>query len=134
MKDLYLYVRGSSFNDVHSTLSLAAAHIGNGGKVHLYLTWASLAAFCSETLDDLPIDMLDEQVRTAYQRAVDRGSIPEPGVMLGQLREQGSIQIYGCSTSVRTLRLEAEAIARLDAVLTHQSFLEMSGKGRLLVV
>ena len=81
-----------------------------------------------------PIEIGPPEVKKMYQRAVDRGTIPEPGEMLEALRERGGVRIYGCSTSVKVLQLSPQQLGQVDAVMGHASFMSIAEGGQLVVI
>jgi peroxiredoxin family protein len=131
---LFLYVRGSAWNDLHAALSLAASAASLGREAHLYLSWGALAAFCQDRMEEQPVVLADGVAREALERAVERGSLGPLRDLLSSAREIGTVRVYGCSTSALQLRLSPEELERLDAVMGHASFLDLAAAGQILVI
>ncbi len=69
-----------------------------------------------------------------FPEAVRRAGIPDLDELFEEARELGGdrVRVYGCTTSVKLLHLDAAKLQMCDAMMGHASFLKIAEGGQLI--
>ncbi len=120
----------------HRHFSAAAALISTavnaGREAHLFLTHEALFAFMEQDLEDAPSGF-GPSYGALYDAARDSGRLRDPLELIQAAKAKGKVRIYGCSASIKLRQgYERDALARLDGITGHTSFLGWAEPWQLL--
>ncbi len=134
-KKLFILAKGDAYEQLHSMVGLVATAASMGWEAHVFLTYGALYRFAHGSMSEAEVTFRTPEVKTAYEKGIDSGKIPDLDELLEEARELGGdrIRLYGCTTSVKLLHLEPALLKSVDTLLAHASFLHLVGDGHLVV-
>lgn len=134
-RKLYILAKGDAYEQLHSMVGLVATAASMGWEAHVFLTYGALYRFVHESMSEAEVTFTTPEVKKAYIKGIENGKIPDLDELMAEARELGAerIKLYGCTTSVKLLHLEADLLKKVDTLLAHASFLHLVGEGHLVV-
>ncbi len=121
MADLFILAHGGAWEMRFQVSSLAASAAAAGEQVEVALFFAALDSWVGERWD-----ALDPSPPLSAAR-LESLAMPPLSSLLASGREAGSIRLFACSASCRTLGLDMERVqAKVDAVLGWQTFARLT--------
>lgn len=134
-RKLFVLAKGDAYEQLHSMVGLVATAASMGWEAHVFLTYGALWRFAHGTMSEAEVTFTTPEVKKAYEKGIDSGKIPDLDELMAEARELGGerVRLYGCTTSVKLLHLEADKLGGLDTLLAHASFLHLVGDGHLVV-
>jgi peroxiredoxin family protein len=135
MTKLCIYAKGDTYDKLHTMVGLVSTAATMGWESHVYMTYGALWRFCHGTMSEAEISITTPEVRKAYERGIDNGRIPDLDELFEEARELGGdkVKLYGCTTSVKLLHIDADKLQEFDGLLGHASFLQIAADGKLVV-
>ena len=134
-KKLFILAKGDSYEQLHTMVGLVATAASMNWEAHVFLTYGALWRFAHEEMAEAEVGFSTPEVAKKYRKGIDNGKIPDLDELMDEARELGGdrIRLYGCTTSVKLLHLDASKLSGVDTLLAHASFLHMVGDGHLVV-
>lgn len=134
-KKLFILAKGDAYEQLHTMVGLVATAASMGWQAHVFLTYGALYRFAHENMAEAEVTFRTPEVKKAYMKGIDNGKIPDLDELMDEARDLGGdrIRLYGCTTSVKLLHLDASLLQSVDTLLAHASFLHMVGDGHLVV-
>ena len=134
-RKLFVLAKGDAYEQLHSMVGLVATAASMGWEAHVFLTYGALWRFVHGSMSEAEVTFTTPEVRKAYAKGIDSGKIPDLDELMAEARELGGdrVRLYGCTTSVKLLHLEADKLGKVDTLLAHASFLHLVGDGHLVV-
>ena len=132
---LCILAKGDSFEALHTMVGLVSTAVSMGWDCHVFATYGVLFRYVHGTMSEAEVHISTPEVAAAYKKGIDSGKIPQLDDLLAEAKELAGnkLRIYGCTTSVKLLHLDATLLAKCDSLLGHASFLGLVGDGQLVV-
>ena len=132
---LCILAKGDSFEQLHTMVGLVSTAASMAWECHVFLTYGALFRYVHGTMSEAEVRISTPEVAVAYKKGIDSGKIPDLDELFGEARELAGtkLRLYGCTTSVKLLHLDAELLSKCDSLLGHASFLALVGDGKLVV-
>lgn len=134
-KKLCIYAKGDSFEHLHTMVGLVATAASMDWEAHVYMTYGVLWRYVHDDMAEAEVTIHTPEVKAKYVKGVDAGRIPDLDELFEEARELGGdrVRVYGCTTSVKLLHLDASKLEKCDALMGHASFLKIAESGQLVV-
>jgi len=130
-----IYAKGDSYEQLHTMVGLVSTAATMGWEAHVYLTYGALYRFVHETMGEAEVTIRTPEVAERYRKGIDAGRIPDLDEFFEEACELGGdkVRVYGCTTSVKLLHLDAAQLEKCDMLIGHASFLKIAKGGQIVV-
>jgi predicted peroxiredoxin len=130
-----IYAKGDSYEQLHTMVGLVSTAASMGWEAHVYLTYGALYRYVNDTMGEAPVTIHTPEVKAKYEKGIDAGRLPDLDEFFEEARELGGdkVRVYGCTTSVKLLHLDASQLEKCDMLIGHASFLKIAKGGQLVV-
>ncbi len=134
-RKLFILAKGDRYEQLHTMVGLVATAASMGWEAHVFLTYGALWRFAHGDMAEAEVGFATPEVKKKYEKGIDNGKIPDLDELMEEARDLGGdrIRLYGCTTSVKLLHLDAEKLSGVDTLLAHASFLHMVGDGHIVI-
>ncbi len=132
---LCIYAKGDSFEHLHTMVGLVSTAASMDWEAHVYMTYGVLWRYVHGSMAEAEVTIHTPEVKAKYLKGIDAGRIPDLDDLFEEARELGGdrVRVYGCTTSVKLLHLDADKLGKCDALMGHASFLKVAEGGELVV-